>query len=56
MTQYVNPPEDQTKIQTFVNMLIQHRNKTKTEQTSKCEIKCISNHKRNQINKDSQSW
>ena len=35
MTQGVNQPEGQNKIQNFVDMLLHHRNKIKTEQHSK---------------------
>ena len=39
MTQRVNPPEDQNKIQIVVNVLLHHRNKTKIEQNNKCGIR-----------------
>ena len=45
MTQGVNPNEHRRKIQFFVNMLLHHKNKTKTEQNNKCGIKYISKHK-----------
>ena len=35
MTQGVRSPEDQNKTQIFVNMLLHHRNRTKTEQDNK---------------------